>query len=250
MRPLYCRVFVLTLFAVLGAAQECHAAKVLSEERDGGGLWRMVLLEPWEFSDESLVQFSRDSLAAERLTFQQGIFLSKESQKYDFWPVSHRPFDVWAKKCGAISTTPSQVAELISIQENSLLRIRTGTEIREVVLSGENPLRFNVLEADVTVLSIQIFKGTGIQAEAVATVRPSLELGRGILSELKLRMANEAVLLHLSSVPWFPSEESGLASCWWVPPPLPENTTIDARTLVTCGPRVHPYEDCRIYVGK
>ena len=230
-----------------GLAPNCRAERILSSVQGNNGVSETILLEPSEFSESSLVERTRQIRPTAEVRFKRVLFLSSAAQQFDFWSYSDRPFEVWAKRCTAVASTPSRVAEFILLGTNSVLRIRDGMTTRRIVVSGEDPLKLKLAGEEISMLTLQQTHGAeAYMVEAVSSKRPSQTLAEEVYSHLSRLLGTRTVLVNVGNLSFFPPDSA--AACWWDSASPPGRDGFQDRTSVRCFPVASKVE-CIRYRG-
>ncbi len=116
-------------------------------------------------------------------------------------------FEAWSRvyrQAGA----PNEIAEMIASGDDAILRVRDRTgKLTEQVLSGKDPLRVAVGEADFRIVHVSVGRAIAYGSDVrffVSTTGPlRLEPAEGLLQMLQASLPNFGASVNIQNSPWF-----------------------------------------------
>ena len=170
--------------------------------------WKDINVSARFFNEQALVDLARSELArAPRREFTQLLFYGEPGGAPTSKP-NHGSYDYWRRLYEVAAQTPNAIAEVISIDNNVILRMRDlDGKVTRRVLSGDDPLRMVVNSDPLEIVYIS-FRPSSLLSEAVSVyARTSAplraETGLILLRQLESALGDLQVSLAIRHDGWF-----------------------------------------------
>jgi hypothetical protein len=225
------------------------AQSVLWERSFEGAVSRGVFITSSEFTDESLRKLCLRALEAKVGVFLHIAIITEPRQRFLFSFVSDLPLDAWRVRCERAATEPARLAELVSIGNDSVLRIRDGLTIRHITLSGDNPLRYKNKGAEFEIRNIALTPRSAftfvVYAQAIREF--SVTGAQDFFDYMRKRLPDASLHLTIRKDQWF-SSGGLIAPCLWAAGTVVQDSRpIDMAPEIICPNLISNELKCRGY---
>jgi len=201
------------LVVLLGLAFVASGEKVLSDLSRGTVRQKSVLLSRESFTTANLLRLGRAELGARRTTFTQVIFYG-DGAGAPLPKPSHITYDHWRELYESQANFPNEIAEMIAIGKNAVLRVHEATgRVSRNVIAGKDPLQLEsghdnieLLYFGFTTQSSYIAQRVDVYARTAAPL--TAERGVELLRSMETVFPYWEVSLFVQRDPWFVSEPS------------------------------------------
>ncbi len=195
--------------ALLMFAMVCSGDTVLREVNRTGMRQKAIAVDAASFTEVHIERLARAELMAKpRVNFTQ-LSVYGEKGGPPLPKPSHTTFDHWQRLFGSLMQSQYQIAEMVSIGSNAVLRIHdsSGT-VRRRVLAGSDPLqmevdgdRFEILYFAFTAPAAYIEQRVDIYIRTDASLK--VERGLELLRRLRPIFPDLEVSILVRNDPWF-----------------------------------------------
>lgn len=231
MLPFLLRPLLFLLLADVGASGE-----ILWSYSANSGLSRGILVPVDDFGGKQLIGMARQALRSQTTPFLHLAALTSHRQRTSFVNISDLSFDFWRQRCDSAVNTPTQVAELISIGTDAVLRIRDAMNIRYIQLEGSNPLEYKNDDSDFRIVFITMTSDPLFRFVVYAKAKSgfNVKAAEEFVGDLRSKLHDDSVYLVLRRDPWF-FVDGRVAPCWWAAGlAVPAANVIDHAPEIRC----------------